>query len=225
MKAHPAKRASIAMATTSGQAAASANSEKLDALHRQLLADPSLQFRIEQTEPPKPPDWLEPLVKFLELIAPFLGYIFWAGVIVVAALIAYTILGEVIRRLPKSASATDTPVDLPVQTFRPAEARARALLEEADRLAREGRFGEAVRVLLHRSIEDMEEAFPMLIAPSMTSREISGLEYLTAKGRDTFVMIAQAVEASLFGGRALTEAHFIRCRSAYESFVFEAPKA
>lgn len=208
------------MPATSGQAADSAN---LDALHRQLLADPTLQFRIERAEPPKPPDWLEPLARLIEFIAPFLGYVFWAGVIVVAVLIAYAILSEVVRRLPRNTPATTEPFIAPEPEFRPATGRAHALLEEADRLAREGRFGEAVRVLLHRSIEDMEQAFPAAIAPSMTSREISLLQFLSAKGRATFVKIAQAVEASLFAGRDLTAAHFAECRSAYESFVFEAP--
>jgi len=216
------------MATTSGQAANTANGESFEQLHRQLLADPSLQFRIEHATPPKPSDWLswlEPLAWIFKAVAPFLGYVFWAGVIVVAAMIAYAILGEIMRRLPRNAPASSDPFVAPEPEFRPAAARAHALLEEADRLAREGRFGEAVRVLLHRSIEDMEQAFPAAIAPSMTSREISRLQYLSVKGRATFAKIAEAVEASLFGGRTLTAAHFAECRSAYEAFVFEPKTA
>jgi hypothetical protein len=220
-KVHPTKRASIAMATTSAQAA---NSENLEALHRQLLADPSLQFSIKPVEPPQPPEWLswlEPIAWLFKAVAPFLGYVFWAGVIVVAGMIAYAILSEVLRRLPQNAPQSAEPFVLPEPEFRPAAERAHALLEEADRLAGEGRFAEAVRVLLHRSIEDMEQAFPTAIAPSMTSREISRLQYLSARGRATFTKIAEAVEASLFGGRALTATHFAECRGAYEAFVFE----
>jgi hypothetical protein len=82
-----------------------------------------------------------------------------------------------------------------------------------------------VRVLLHRSIDDMDQAFPATIVPSMTSREISLLDYLSTQGRATFVKIAQAVEASLFAGRPLTADQFADCRKAYESFVFEARPA
>ncbi len=213
------------MPTTTGPAAASANGENLELLHRQLLADPSLQFRFEHVEPPHPPDWswLEPLARLLSYLAPFMSYIFWAGVIVVAGMIVYAIVTEILRRLPSGKREAPAPFVAPEPEFRPAAARALALLEEADRLAREGRFGEAVRVLLHRSIDDMERAFPSAIMPSMTSREISRLQHLSARGRSTFTKIAQAVEASLFGGRATTAVQYAECRSEYESFVFEAP--
>jgi hypothetical protein len=138
-------------------------------------------------------------------------------------MIVYAIVMEVLRRLPQTKIEAAPIADVPVPEFRPAEARARALLEEADRLAREGRYGEAVRVLLHRSIDDMDEAFPATIMPSMTSREISLLQYLSEQGRATFVKIAQAVEASLFAGRPLSADQYAECRKAYESFVFEAP--
>ena len=197
-------------------------SASFERAHRALLGDPTLQFKFDQPDPPQPPPyWLEPLVEFFRLIAPFLYYIFWAGVAVVAAMIIYWIVSEIARRIPQTKAEEKPQADVPVAEFRPAAARARALLEEADRLAREGRYGEAVRVLLHRSIEDMDAAYPATIMPSMTSREISGLQYLSVKGRATFTKIAQAVEASLFGGRILTAEHFAECRGAYEAFVFE----
>jgi hypothetical protein len=193
-----------------------------ESAHRELLADPSLQFSFEQLEPTQPPQWLNWLIELLRVIGPFLYYIFWAGVAVVAAMIIYAIVTELARRFPQTKAEEKPQADIPVPEFRPAAARARALLEEADRLAREGRYGEAVRILLHRSIEDMDQAYPATIMPSMTSREISLLQYLSIQGRATFVKIAQAVEASLFAGRPLTAEQFADCRKAYESFVFKA---
>jgi hypothetical protein len=194
--------------------------------HRELLADPTLQFQYQQVQPPaQPPSWLEPLLNLLGALAPYLSYIFWAGVFVVAAMIIYALVTEILRRLPKPPAEEAPPVDIPVPQFKPAEARARALLEEADRLASEGRYGEAVRILLHRSIDDMDQAFPATIMPSMTSREISLLQYLSDQGRTTFVKIAQAVEASLFAGRPLNADQYADCRKAYENFVFEAKAA
>jgi hypothetical protein len=205
-------------------AGTAADAEKFERLHRGLLADPTLQFQFERIEAPQPPpDWLQALAKLIANIAPFFTYIFWAGIAILAALVVYAIVREVARRLPQSADAAKAEEDVPVPAYRPATARARALLEEADRLAAEGRYGEAVRVLLHRSIEDMEEAYPTAIVPSMTSREISTLDYLSREGRTTFVKIAQAVERSLFAGRPLTQDHYTDCRSAYESFALEAP--
>lgn len=205
-------------------ASTAVSAEKFDRLHRELLADPSLQFQFERNEaPPEPPSWLEPLLRFLEFISPFLSYIFWTGVALVVGLIVYALVREVLRRLPESADDAQSEADLPVPEYRPAAARAHALLEEADRLAAEGHFGEAVRVLLHRSIEDMEKVFPMAIVPSMTSREISTIEHLSTHGRATFVKIAQAVERNLFAGRPLTADTYNDCRRAYEGFALEAP--
>jgi hypothetical protein len=201
-------------------------SASFERAHRELLTDPTLQFSFERPEAPKPPpDWLEPLVELFRILSPILYYIFWAGVAVVAAMIVYAIVTEVMRRFPQQRATLTVPAEIPKAEFHPAAARARALLEEADRLAAEGRYGEAVRVLLHRSIDDMDQAFPATIVPSMTSREISLLDYLSAQGRVTFVKIAQAVEASLFAGRPLTADQFADCRKAYESFVFEARPA
>lgn len=201
-------------------------SASFERAHRDLLADPTLQFAFEQREAPKPPpDWLEPLAELLRALAPVLYYVFWTGVAVVAAMIVYAIVMEVMRRFPPAKATLTVPTEIPKPEFHPAAARARALLEEADRLAAEGRYGEAVRVLLHRSIDDMDQAFPATIMPSMTSREISMLDYLSAQGRATFVKIAQAVEASLFAGRSLTADQFADCRKAYERFVFEGRAA
>ncbi len=203
-------------------AGTAADAEKFERLHRDLLADPSLQFQFERTEvPPAPPDWLQPLIRFLEFLGPFLNLIFWAGVALVVGAIVYVIVREVMRRLPQSTDETKAEEEIPVPEYRPAAARAHALLEEADRLAAEGRFGDAVRVLLHRSIEDMEKVFPTAIMPSMTSREISAIEHLSADGRSTFTKIAQAVERSLFAGRPLTADTYTDCRRAYESFALE----
>lgn len=203
-------------------AGTAADAEKFERLHRELMADPSLQFHFERADVPQPPpDWLEPLIRLIQALAPFLNYIFWAGVAFVVGLIVYTLIREALRRLPQSAEEAKAEEDIPVPEYRPATNRAHALLEEADRLAGEGRFGEAVRVLLHRSIEDMETVFPAAIMPSMTSREISTIEHLSNQGRATFTKIAQAVERSLFAGRPLTADAYADCREAYKSFALE----
>jgi hypothetical protein len=206
-------------------AGTAADAEKLERLHRELLADPTVQFHFERIEapPPPPPDWLQPLAEFLKFIAPFFTYIFWGGIAIAVALILYAIIREVIRRLPQRVEdEAKADEEIPVPEYRPEAKRAHALLAEADRLAAEGRFGEAVRVLLHRSIEDMEKVFPAAIIPSMTSREIGTIEHLSAQGRATFARIAQAVERSLFAGRPLSAESYTECRHAYESFALES---
>jgi hypothetical protein len=204
-----------------GILAEAATSESLEAAHRQVLADPSLQFRfVPPPSQPETPEWLNWLAETLQALAPALNVIFWGGVILIAALILYAIAREILRRLPGTAAAIASEAPAAKPQFHPTRARAQALLEEADRLAREGRFNEAVRVLLHRSINDIEETFPNVILPSLTAREIGRIEELSARGRDVFVLIARAVERSLFGGRALGASDFAACRGAYADFVF-----
>jgi hypothetical protein len=203
-------------------AGTAADAEKFERLHRELMADPSLQFHFERADVPQPPpDWLEPLIRLIQALAPFLNYIFWAGIALALGFIVYMLVREVMRRLPQSVEGAKAEEDVPVPEYRPAAIRAHALLEEADRLAAAGRFGEAVRVLLHRSIEDMETVFPAAIMPSMTSREISTIGHLSNHGRSTFTKIAQAVERSLFAGRPLTADIYADCRQAYEGFALE----
>jgi hypothetical protein len=207
--------------------------EGFRAAHDALLADPTLQFEFEVFQPvaepaPQPSaDWIEAIARFLEAIAPFLTYVFWAGLALIASLILYAVFKDVLARnwsrKPKASEAAPAPVEAP--KFRPTIERARALLEEADRLAREGRFGEAVRVILHHSIDDMEQALAIIIPLSMTSREIAGLSQLSEQGRSVFGKIARAVELSLFGERPLTRDHYFECRREYEVFVFGAASA
>ncbi|MBI1210366.1 MAG: hypothetical protein GC190_02800 [Alphaproteobacteria bacterium] len=206
-----------------GILAAAVSSESFEAAHRHLLKDSSLQFKFAVPPPQQPPSaWLKALGEALQALAPFLNVIFWGGVALIAAYILYIILREIIARLPgpPKPAAVTTPQSKP--KFKPTQAQAQALLEEADRLAREGRYSEAARVLLHRSINDIEDAFPNLVMPSLTAREIGRLEPLSARGRDVFALIARAVERSLFGGRTLDADDFAACRSAYVDFVFGA---
>lgn len=205
-------------------AEAASNGQSLAAAHRELLTNSALQFHFAEVKPPPPtPAWLKALGEFLQAIGPFMSYVFWIGVAVMAAGVVYFIVREIFRRLPGTAGATSaTTTAAPIVEFRPTKARAQALLEEADRLAREGRYDEAVRVLLHRSINDIEDAFPALVAPSFTAREIGGLDQLSARGRDVFARIARSVEKSLFGGRPVEASEFADCRRVYADFVFGA---
>jgi len=106
--------------------------------------------------------------------------------------------------------------------LRPTAPRALALLKEADRLAAEQRFEEAAHVLLFRTIDDLESHRPRTVRPALTSREIAALEGLPQPARNAFVVIAELVEQSFFGERALGEREFAVCRGAYMTFAAPA---
>lgn len=192
---------------------------KLAAAHKAMLADKGLQFDFAAPPPPpKPPGWLEWLAKTFEWLAPLLKWIFWAGLAAIVLLILYFLLRELLgvrfqrrkRRLERAQAAD----------WRPDAGRARALLEDADRLAAEGRYDEAAHLLLHRSVDELEGRRPGVVRPALTSRDIAGLAALPPKAKAAFTAIASAVEASFFGARPLDAAAFAECRKAYERFAF-----
>jgi hypothetical protein len=190
--------------------------------YERLRADGAYQFEFAETPPrPEPPGWLEAVFNFIlsvfRLLAPVFTILFWAGLALLVAGAAFLIGREIYRFAKKERNAA--PVDAPEEAYRPAPELARALLEEADRLAAEGRYGDAVHVLLFKSIEDIERHRPNRIKIAMTSREIAQIPILTAPARKDFARIADAVEVCRFAGQRIGQDIFAECRGAYLSFA------
>ena len=212
----PAVGADPALAT-SGQG--------FDAAHGAVAADRSLQFSMEPRETPPPdlppeppPGWLRGLFDFLNALGPLLQIVFWILIALVVAGIGWFIIRELLRiRAPQKRAKGSKPT---VEVWHPQATAALALLSDADALAREGRFAEAVHLLLLRSINDIEGRLPNTVRPALTSRDIAQLDRLPEAARPTFMRIARAVEASLFGGGQVDRATWEDCRDAYEAFAF-----
>ena len=85
----------------------------------------------------------------------------------------------------------------------PDRADALALLEDADRLAADGRFDEATHLLLRRSVGQITAARPDLLNPASTAREIAGIAVLPAAARAAFGAIASRVERSRYALRCM----------------------
>jgi hypothetical protein len=188
--------------------------------HARMLADPSLQFTFKPIPQPKPPPWAKALVEFITAIAPVLMWLFWALVAAGVILIVFLIVREAMRvRWPERFGGKKKPKVEP-EEWRPTAAQALALLEDVDKLAAQGRFAEAVHLLLFRSIQDIQGKRPNLVRPALTSRDISGLSALPEAARRAFGGIAQVVERSHFGGRPVDKDDFAACRDAYEAFAF-----
>ena len=103
----------------------------------------------------------------------------------------------------------------------PDRAEAQALLSDADALAAQGRYGEAVRLLLARSIGQISSRRPDLVHPSSTARELGRLDALPEKARRAFIAIARSVERALFALEDLSESDWHEARSAYADFALE----
>lgn len=195
--------------------------------HAALLNDSELQLvRPERNaEPPPPvkppPPWLRAIGEFIQALGPVFQVIFWIAVAGIVLGILYFLFGEALRirfggrKPPKQKLADDILADI-----RPDAAAARSLLDEADALAREGRYAEAVHLLLFRSIEDIQTRLEGGVPTSLTAREIAALGRLPDRAKKGLAPIIQVVEKSYFGGRPVDEAGWQHARSSYEGFAF-----
>lgn len=93
------------------------------------------------------------------------------------------------------------------------------VLAEADRLARQGAFGEALHLILLHCLNELRQRLGMGVPTSLTSREILRLAPLPDARRGALSTIVSAVEISHFGGRAVDEATYRLCRQRCEDVV------
>ena len=196
-----------------------------------------------QPQPPKPPAWLkaffeaigkalEPIGRFLKWVGSFFPdaayarVIFWIVISLGAAALVWALYDRIRYgrwrlqlHLPRLAPFDHGEAE---EEWAPPESGALSWLEEADALAREGRFAEAIHHLLFRSIEDLARRRPTLVRPALTSRELAAAQGIPGRARELFAGIARFVERSLFGGRDVGESEWLTAREAYAEFALPA---
>lgn len=189
-----------------------------DAAHKAVRGDSSIQFDFTKFDPPTPPPrWVSHLFDWLGELGPLARFLFWALVAVVVLALLYVIFRALQRRwmTPRDAPGTEVP------EWRPEEAAARELLRDAEALAAAGDYAGAARLLLWRSVEDIQARQPDFVKPALTAREIARAEALPPTARKAFATIADQVEASHFAGHGLDADGWQICRAAYEDFAFD----
>jgi hypothetical protein len=134
----------------------------------------------------------------------------WALIILGLGLILWSVRDRL--RPPKAAPQAEAPA------ASPASRRLDDAQAEAEDLAGEGRFVEAMHVLLLRSLDEMRRRLALEFKESLTSREILAHAPLCARGRGALSAIIQAVERSYFGGSAGRYEDYVACRSHFEAF-------
>lgn len=190
-----------------------------------------IQFApLPPAQPAPPPDWLRRLSEWLaDLFGPLgesLGLnwrVVETGLIALAALAALWLLWRLLVPLITAWRSRSGHGQEP--EWAPDAAKAIALLEDADRLAAEGRFAEAVHLLLQRSVHHIAEARPDWLRPASTAREIALLPMLPARARHAFAEIARSVERSLFALREIGADDWRAARAAYADFALADLKA
>lgn len=205
--------------------------DRLDQVMRAYDADESLQRERPEYTPEARPDQPRetsngtgPIVRaiaaFFRAIGPVLGYLLL--IIIVFAVLAglYMVFGDAVALRGRQKEKSSRPDVSSVPNLRPEQARAHALLEDADALAARGRFAEAVHLLLFRSIDEIQEKRAGAIGRSLTSREIGALGILPDPVREALLPIIRIVERSFFGGRDVDETGWKEARASYETFAF-----
>lgn len=207
------------MGASAAIAGGSVAGDQLARAHARLLHDPSLQFAFLQPRALRPPPgWLKLVGELIQALAPFMQWVFWGG-LALAALAILVFIGREVIAVRWPGRKAKPPAAAAAADWRPEPAKARALLEDADRLAAQGLYAEAAHLLLHRSIDEVEGRRPRAVRPALTARDIAGLDSLPAAARGPFELIAGVVERSFFGGRPVDAASFAECRQAYQSFA------
>ena len=226
------------MAAVSQETTAQA-ARRLNAAHDALRRDTGVQFDLRAVDPPPPPpawlkavgEWIEwalrPVGRALAWIfgwlpdAPYARALFWVVIAIAAAGLVWLVIDRVRHgrwwryRRRADLAATDGEEDV----WTPDAAPARAWLREADALAAQGRFAEAIHHLLLRSIDDIAQRRPRLVRPALTARDIAQAEAIPSAARSIFGDIAALVERSLFGGRALAADDWAHARDRYARFA------
>jgi len=199
---------------------------------QELRGDGTIQFdpvKIPEI-PPRELSWFErALADFLEWLADLLGPVggslggswWWLQWVVlgVVALAAAVLLARLIAARTGRGGAAKSSDAAPAEEWRPDAAASQALLEDADRLAAEGRFDEATHLLLQRSVSHIAAVRPDWVEPSSTARELAALPALPDAARAAFRVITERVERSLFALSPLARADWEAARAAYAEFA------
>ena len=174
---------------------------------------------LPQIEPPDPPpDWWLALLEWFSGSGGTLNAILLIIGIGITAVLFFFI-GLWLFRI-YSDRVTSAPENEHGEDWRPEEQAARSLLADADALAGEGHYAEAVHLLLQRSIDDIRSRLPNFLKPALTSRDIADAPMLPAEPRGAFASIAQIVERGIFAQRPVDESGWGEARKAYERFAF-----
>jgi len=94
-----------------------------------------------------------------------------------------------------------------------------AVLGAADELAAQGRFVEAMHVLLLQGLADIRQRLDEQFADSLTSREILGSTKLSEAGRAPLRDIIDRVELTYFGQRPAALPDYQACRASFNALA------
>ncbi|MBW8873990.1 MAG: DUF4129 domain-containing protein [Acidobacteria bacterium] len=195
---------------------------------RAILADPRYQTRLPEHEAPQDLDESRPRpssggVSLPAAAAPVISagaeltrIVFLVLLVAVIALVLAWVVRAVAERLGRARAGGEGEVQ---GTGAAAGPEREPDLEDATRLAAEGRYGEAIHALLLAAIHHFAARAHMTVQPSRTSRELARLLPLRSESRTAFDELVRAVERTLFGGEAAGPEDYQRSLERFRSLV------
>jgi len=201
---------------------------------RAILADPRYQTRLPQHRDPQDLDEgqnptssggvvnLPPVsVPVIDAGAELTRIVFLVLAVAVAVLIVGWLVQTVLQKMARERRGAEGEAEVEAEEGQAGPVR-ELDVEDANRLAAEGRFGEAIHALLLATIRHFAARARMEIQPSRTSRELVRLLPLTGDARPRFNELVMAVERTLFGGEPAGAEDFQRSLEGFRSLVRRA---
>ena len=141
----------------------------------------------------------------------FVRVLLWIAVIAGAGVLAYYVY-EILPASMTGRQQWEDAADGAAGAARRADAAARAA---ADELAAQGRFVEAMHVLLLQGLDDMRMRLDLRFADSLTSREIVSRADAPAGAKAALRDIIQWVELAYFGDHPVDRDDYDACRRSF----------
>ena len=157
--------------------------------------------------------------KLPEALSVVLKWLLW-GIIAAAVALLVVAVGREVWNHSTRARLGPASEAIASETH---SAEERLHLPELEILVREGRYAEAVHVLLLRALDLVLRREPQSLAPALTSREILSRVHLPQPARHALGDLVAAVEASHFGGRPPSREDFATCLESFGRITSAAP--
>jgi hypothetical protein len=175
----------------------------------QTVAERAIRRLDLQTELPRGP---QPLPFTLDLPAELL----WVVIVVAICVLIYAFRDMIPMWRARHGGAWTMDEVLPGEV---AARTSAAVLGAADELAADGRYVEAMHVLLLQGLADIRRGLDQQFADSLTSREILRSVQLPEAGRASLRDIINRVEWTYFGKYPAARADYVACRASFNALA------
>lgn len=184
--------------------------------------DPTIQHDPPDAVEPEAPPFVPPMTGLIS------GQFFLYLLLTVLAICLIIVIVHLFRTYApnrRAASDADAALDVGASPVATAGELAPPELDEIERLARAGKYTEAIHLMLLRTLDLLRRRLGVNWATSLTSREIARRVELGPTDRRALKVLVGAVEISRFGGHGVNEKIYLDCLDHYRLIGVDLRKA